>query len=461
MGGTTKPITPFRLSSLLRSQKDPSLALQLFLNPNPSATNTRPFRYSLLSYDLIITKLARAKMFPQLEQVLHLLRHETRFLIPEPLFCHVITSYARARLPSRAIRFFLSIPSFPSTRTVKSFNSLLHALLISRRFNQFDEFVSRMREFAHPDACTFNILINACFLRGHAENAYQVFDEMRKRNIRPNVVTYGTLINGLCKNSRLREALKLKEDMERVSGLKANVSLYTTLIKGACEVGKFGLAFRLKDEMTRKDLMLDAAVYNTIIAALFKAGRKEKGMAVLEEMKKSGCEADVVTYNVLIAEFCREEKFEKAYKILDEMERANVKADVVSYNVIIGGLCKVGKWSEANDLFQDMARRGCAPDVVTYRTLFDGLCNSMQFKEAAFVLDEMMFKGFVPLSISLSKFVQGLCRQGSFQLLSTALSGLRRQNFLSVDIWEVVVSMVCKPEKLSQPFEILDTLVVQ
>ncbi|KAF1899756.1 hypothetical protein Lal_00019887 [Lupinus albus] len=475
---STKAISPFRLSSLLRSQNNPSLAFQLFLNPNPpnpnsnsnanadsnsnTKTQTRPFRYSLLSYDLIITKLGRAKMFPEMEQVLHLLRHETRFNIPEPLLCHVISFYAHARLPSRAIHFFHSIPSFPSTRTVKSFNSLLNALLISRQFDKFGEFVSRVHEFAIPDACTFNIMINACCLRGELDNAYEVFDEMRKRNVRPNVVTYGTLINGLCKNSRLREALKLKEEMERVLKLKPNVLLYTTLIKGVCEVGKFGLAFRLKDEMVRNNVKLDAAVYNTIIAALFKGGRKEEGLGVLKEMKKSGCEADIVTYNVLIVEFCREENFEKAFKVLDKMEVVNVKADVVSYNVIIGGMCKVGKWSEANDLFQDMARRGCAPDVVTYRTLFDGLCDSMQFREAAFVLDEMMFKGFVPLSTALSKFVRGLCKHGdfNFELLVTVLSGLGRGNFLYEDIWEIVVSRVCKPGKLLEPFEILDTLVI-
>ncbi|KAK7313152.1 hypothetical protein VNO77_37614 [Canavalia gladiata] len=457
---TPKPISPFRLSSLLRSQKDPSLAFQLFLNPNPNPNpnDPRPFRYSLLSYDLIITKLGRAKMFPQMEQVLQLLQRQTRFQIPEPLFCHVISFYGRARLPARAIRMFLSIPSFRCTRTLKSFNSLLHALLTCHDFHTMEQFLSRVHEFGTPDACTYNILINACSLRGDAERALELFDEMRTRGVRPNVVTFGTLINLLCKNSRLREAVKVKEDMEMIFKLKPNAYVYTNLIKGVCEIGEFDWAFRMKDEMVRNNLRLDVVVYNTLISVLFKAGKKKEGFRVLEEMRKGGCKPDSVTCNVLIGEFCREGNFEEAYRVLDGME--GVKPDVFGYNVVIGWLCKEGKWKEANDLFQDMPRRRCIPDVVTYRTLFDGLCRWKQFAEAGLVLEEMIFKGFVPLSRSLNEFFCGLCHEGHFELLLTVLSGLGRGSFCNEDIWKTVVSLVCKSEKLPEPFELFDALVL-
>ncbi|XP_061351613.1 putative pentatricopeptide repeat-containing protein At1g53330 [Gastrolobium bilobum] len=457
---TSKPISPFRLSSLLRSQKDPLLAFKLFLNPNPNPNKpqNRPFRHSLLSYDLIIIKLGRAKMFPEMEQLLHKLHHETIFRVPEPLFCHVISFYGQARLPARAIRTFRSIPSFRCNPTLKSFNSLLNALLNCREFHLMTQLLSTVHHFGTPDACTYNILINAWFSIGDVERAYKVFDEMRKRGVRPNAVTFGTMINGLCKNSRLHEAFKVKEDMVKVFKLEPSVSIYTKLIKGVCEIGEFDWAFRIKEEMVMSKLRLDATLYNTLVSALFKARRKEEGLRVLEEMKNSGCKADSVTCNVMIGEFCREKNFEEAYRVLDGME--GLKQDVISYNVIIGWLCKEGKWREAIDLFEDMPRRQCAPDVVTHRTLFDGLCDWMQFREAAFVLDEMVFKGYVPLSGSLNKFVDGLSREGNSELLSTVLSCLGRGNCFNEDLWKIVVSMVCKPEKLSEPFELLDALVL-
>ncbi|KAL1340930.1 hypothetical protein HN51_027441 [Arachis hypogaea] len=459
---TPKPISPFRLSSLLRSEKDPSKALKLFLHPNP--TQPKPFRHSLLSYDLLITKLGRAKMFLEMEQILHRLCHHTTFCVPEPLLCQVITLYGRNRLPSSAIHTFLSLGSFRCTPTVKSFNSLLNALLTSRDFQNFSEFASRVMEFTQPDTCTFNILINAWCLRGNIDCAWKVFDEMRDLGVPPSEVTFGTLINGLCKSMRLQEALKLKEVMIKDHKLKPNVNLYTTLIKGGCVVGEMDRVFRIKDEMVRNNVKLDAAVYNTLMGALFKAGRKDEGWQVLDEMNKNGCKPDLVTYNVMIAEFCSENNFEEVFRILDGMEGGGVKPDVVIYNVIIGWLCKTGKCNEANDLFQDMPRRGCTPDVVTYRTLFDGLCGWMHLSEAALILDEMLFKGYAPLSRSLNRFIDGMCSEGNFELLLTVLSSLgRKEDILNEDIWKIVVSMVFKPKELQEnfDFELLDTLVVQ
>ncbi|TKY66398.1 putative pentatricopeptide repeat-containing protein [Spatholobus suberectus] len=453
---TSKRVSPFRLSSLLRSQKDPSLAFQLFLNPNPNPNHpTRPFRHSLLSYALIITKLGRAKMFPQMEQVLQQLHNETRFQFPEPLFCHVIAFYARARLPARAIRTFLSIP-FP---TIKSFNSLLHALLTCRDFPSITRLLPRVRDFGAPDACTYNILLHACSVTGDVPRARKLFDEMHTCGVRPSVVTFGTLINMLCKSAQLDEAFKVKEEMERVFKVKPNVFVYTNLIKAVCEAGEFDCGFRMKDEMVRNNLRLDAVVYNTLISALFKAGKKGLGYRVLEEMRSGGGKPDSVTCNVMIGEFCREGNFEEAYKVLDDGVEG-VKPDVVGYNVAIGWLCKEGKWREADDLFRDMPRRGCAPDVVTYRTLFDGLCRWMQFEGAGLVLEEMIFKGYVPRSTSLNEFVGGLCREGDFEELLKVLCGLGRGGFCDEDVWKTVVSLACESEKLLGAFEVFDALVL-
>ncbi|CAJ1978478.1 unnamed protein product [Sphenostylis stenocarpa] len=454
---TSKPVSPFRLSSLLRSQKDPSVALQLFLNPNPNHPSPRPFRHSLRSYDILITKLAQAKMFPQMEQLLHQLHTQTRFPTPEPLLRHVIASYGRARLPSRALRTFLSIPS-PSLR---SFNTLLHALLACRDFPSLTRLLPHLPRFGGPDACSYNILIRACSLTDDHARARKLFHEMRARGVPPNQITFGTLINMLCKKPLLHlpQAFKVKEDMEKVFKIKPNVFVYTNLIKAVCEVGDFDSAFRLKDEMVRNSLKLDAVVYNTLVSGFLKVGKKDLGFRILEEMKSDGVKPDSVTCNVLIGEFCREGDFEEAYKVLDD-GLEGVKPDVFGYNVVIGWLCKEGKWREADDFFRDMPRRGCVPDVVTYRTVFDGFCRCMQFEEAGLVLEEMIFKGYVPCSSSLNEFIGRLSKDGDFELLGKVLSGLGGEEFSYEDVWKTVVSLVCKSEKLLGAFELFDELIL-
>ncbi|KAL6314523.1 hypothetical protein AAG906_026859 [Vitis piasezkii] len=448
-----KPISPFRLSSLLRLQNDPKLALQLFQNPNP---DPKPFRYTHLSYDLIITKLGRSRMFHEMEQILSQLRRETRFSPKEIIFCNVISFYGRARLPDRAIQTFESIPEFRCQRTVKSLNSLLNALLNCKEFEKFDGILSGIDKFATPDVCTYNILINACCLSGSLGDAWNVFDEMLRKHVCPNVVTFGTLISGLCGDSRLDEAFRLKEDMVKVFNVKPNAFVYASLMKGLCRVNELSLAFELKKEMVANKLRLDSGIYSTLIAALFKVGRKDEVFVVLEEMRENGCKPDTVTYNAMISGFCNEKDFEAAYGVLEEMVAKGCKPDVISYNVIISGLCKEGKWREANDLFEDMPRRGCTPDVGSYRILFDGLCEGMQFNEAAFILDEMVFKGYAPKGASKTKFVEALCQEGNLELLCKVLNSLVKGNVIDGDAWSLAVSKVCKKEQLSNGSELVD-----
>ncbi|KAK2647002.1 hypothetical protein Ddye_022197 [Dipteronia dyeriana] len=458
-----KPICPYRLTSLLRLQKDPKLALELFRNPNPNhekTLQTKPFRYNISHYDLIITRLGRAKMFDEMQQILDELKYDTRINPKEIVFCNVISFYGRARLIDHALQVFDEMPEFRVERTVKSFNTLLNVLLKCGKFDKMKKTFENMEKHTGPDACSYNILINGCVMSGRFEFAWNVFDEMLKRGLNPTVVTFGTLVYGLCSNSRLEEALKLKEDMTRVYNVRPNGHIYSSLIKGLCKVGELNSAIGLKQEMVRDKVELESGIYSTLISAMLKVGRKEEVSGIFEEMRENGCNPDTVTYNAMINGLCNENDFEGAFGMFDLMRERGCTPDVVSYNVILGGLCKDGKWREAKDLFEDMPRQGCIPDVVSYRIIFDGLCDVMQFEDAALILDEMIFKGFVPRCERIHKYVDGLCQLGNENLLWTVLNTLVKANVIDVDIWRMVISKVCKEEELSNAFELVETLIV-
>nr|GMC72613.1 putative pentatricopeptide repeat-containing protein At1g53330 [Ipomoea batatas] len=454
-----KKVSPFRLSSLIRLEKNPKLALQLFLNPNPGPThNASPIRYSLLSYDRIICKLGRAKMFDEMETILEKLKEDTRVIPKEVIFCNVISFYGRARMPERAIRTFHRIPDFRCPRTMKSTNSLLSSLLLCREFAKMEEIISCFGNYGCPDVCTYNILINACCILGDLTNAWNVFDEMRSRGPSPNVVTFGTLINGLCSNLEMEKAIELKESMIREFKLKPNAYLYAALIKGLCKDNKLDVAITMKEEMLKKRVELDSAIYATLISAFYKNGRKDEVQGLLEEMNKNECKRDTVTYNAMIHGLSEEGDFDSAFGVLNQMQEQGAEPDVVSYNVIIRGLCKKGRLREANELFEDMPRRKCTPDVVTYRILFDGLCDGMQFREAALILDEMVFKGLSPRPESTSRFITGLVQGGDMELLLRALNTSARGNLIGADVWRLIISTVCKEDNLFEASVIVSSM---
>ncbi|XP_047317617.1 putative pentatricopeptide repeat-containing protein At1g53330 [Impatiens glandulifera] len=444
------PISSFRLSSLLRLQKDPKIALQLFLYPNneDDQQQSKPFRYTLRNYDLIINILGRAKMFDEMDHIVQRMHNETRFVPKEIIFCNIISFYGRASLPDQAIRVFLQIPSFHCHQTLRSVNTLLNALLDCRQFDQMMSLFLSMKELCEPDVCTYNIMMNAFSTCDDLDNAWKMFDEMKRNGIEPNVVTFATLINALCKMSCFEEAFKLKKEMVSVYRIQPNGYIYASLVKILCKMDKLSLAFKLKDEMLKSKNGVKSSVYTSLISSLYKVGRGKEVKFLLEEMKIYGCAPVTATYNSIIHGLCIEKDFKAAFAVIDDMEnKFGRRADTVSYNTLICGLMKDGRWNEANDVFKDMPRKRCLPDIVTYRTLFSGFCAMMQLEEAALILDEMIFKGYKPYAPSVTKFIECLCDSGDVNLLGKVVEILAKGNVIDVLTWFAVVPIVCKNEK--------------
>ncbi|KAJ0102253.1 hypothetical protein Patl1_04874 [Pistacia atlantica] len=353
-----KLISSFRLSSLLRLQKDPTPALQLFQNPNPNTNQTppvKPFRYSHLNYDLIITKLGRAKMFDEMRQILHQLKQDTRISPEEIIFCNVIGFYGRARLCEHALLVFDEMPSFRVQRTVKSFNSLLNAILKCRRFDKMREVFARMEEDGSADSCSYNILIHGCLVNGKWKEAWSVFGAMLRRGLKADEVTFGTLIYALCLELRLKQASKLKDDMVRVYEVRPNENVYASLIKGYCDVGELSLAFRLKEEMVRNEMEVDTAVYSTFISALFKAGRKadafgfKAAASILDEMIFKGHVPRSASVHKFINGLCQVGDMECLWTVLSTLTRGNV-IDYETWRMIVSTVCKENELSNASEL---------------------------------------------------------------------------------------------------------------
>ncbi|XP_078165147.1 small ribosomal subunit protein mL103 (rPPR7)-like isoform X2 [Carex rostrata] len=297
-------LSPFRLAALLRQEKDPNAALSLFLSP------PQPFPYSYQCYDLLLTKLAYSRLFPPLEQILDSLRADERVTPKEPLFCHIISSYARGRLPSRAHDLFLLIPSFRCSRTVKSFNSLLDAYL---RFGNLEAFESLWHNAGsygvYPDACSYNIYMRAVCLSGSVSRAWELFDEMPTRGISPTVVTFG----------RKGEVTVLLEEM-KANRITPDNATFNSMIAGFCEDEKnFNAAFEVLNEMQRSGCKPDLISYNTIINGFCKVARWRDAQDLFEDMPRRGCKPDIVTYRILFDAICDCKEFKEVVVLLDEM----------------------------------------------------------------------------------------------------------------------------------------------
>ncbi|XP_031248879.1 pentatricopeptide repeat-containing protein At1g62680, mitochondrial-like [Pistacia vera] len=98
--------------------------------------------------------------------------------------------------------------------------------------------------------------------------ANELFELMSQRGLQPNlnVVTFNTMIIGLCKV----------------------VVTFTTLINGLCKEGKTEEANWLFELMNQRGLQLDVVAFSTMISGLCEVGKMEEANELLELMSQRG-----------------------------------------------------------------------------------------------------------------------------------------------------------------------------
>ncbi|KAF5450657.1 hypothetical protein F2P56_030988 [Juglans regia] len=107
----------------------------------------------------------------------------------------------------------------------------------------FEEMVSK--EQILPDALTYNVLINGFY------RARKMIEFMRKNGCNPIVFNDSTLMNGFCKEKKLLETKEVFDEMKSFR-LKPNTISYPTLINCFYRVGKIDEATELLKEMKEK-----------------------------------------------------------------------------------------------------------------------------------------------------------------------------------------------------------------
>ncbi|GMN59754.1 hypothetical protein TIFTF001_028846 [Ficus carica] len=87
----------------------------------------------------------------------------------------------------------------------------------------------------------------------------------------PNIRTYAILLDGLCKNGELEEAMALFHNMEEKK-LQLNIVIYNTLIGGTCKAGNLAAAKDLFCKLSFKGIQRDVRTYGIMIDGLLSGG---------------------------------------------------------------------------------------------------------------------------------------------------------------------------------------------
>jgi pentatricopeptide repeat protein len=166
-------------------------------------------------------------------------------------------------------------------------------------YNQFLEYFGRTMDFRQMKA-VLSIMNNS------------------KPRIKPDVISYGYMINGFADAKKPRSALKLFSDMCN-RGIPPNVQTYMGVLKAFA---------RLRDGVS--------------------------SVQVLSEMREKGIEPDLRCYATAMFTCVVGNQCSLAEAIFANSLKLRVKPDTVIYSLLLRALLQQGKWTEGEDLFRRM-----------------------------------------------------------------------------------------------------------
>lgn len=383
----------------------------------------------------------------------------------------LIDSFCKAGLIEQARKWFDEMVRNGCTPNVVTYTALIHAYLKARKVSNANELFEMMLvEGCKPNVITYTALIDGLCKAGQVEKACQIYARMRG-NIetsdmdiyfrsndnnyeKPNVITHGALVDGLCKAKRVKEAHELLNSMS-VEGCEPNHIVYDALIDGFCKAGKLEDAQEVFAKMSERGYSPNLYTYGSLIDVLFKDKRLDLVLKVLSKMLENSCVPNVVIYTEMIDGLCKVGKTDEAYKLLLKMQEKGCNPNVVTYTAMIDGFGKLGKIEMCLELLRDMCSKGCAPNFITYRVMINHCCSAGLLDEAHKLLDEMNQTYWPKHISSYRKIVEGFSREfiTSFGLLNELADN---ESVPMLPVYRVLIDNFVKADRLEAALKLLE-----
>ncbi|KAI5586154.1 hypothetical protein POPTR_006G223300v4 [Populus trichocarpa] len=174
----------------------------------------------------------------------------------------VITAYCKMRKPDEAISLLKEMQAKGISRSVGSFNAVLR------------------------------ILVEI----GELDKAVLLLKQVKNMGCLPNLVSYSTVICGLCRShGRMQEVAGLVDDMLQ-DGFEMDATLYSCLVGGFCEAGNEEMAMRAFYDSINKNYVINLQSFSFFVNLMCGKGKVIEAEQIFKDMCRRCSLVDVDSY---------------------------------------------------------------------------------------------------------------------------------------------------------------------
>eukprot|EP01018_Ginkgo_biloba_P035775 Gb_37473 [translate_table: standard] len=298
-------------------------------------------------------------------------------------------------------------------RDVSSWNTVIAGYVKCGRIEDARQLFDKMPE---RDAVSWSSMIAGYTRHGNCEEAMKLFSQMRRRGIKPNEFTFGSVLCA-CANLPILEQGKQVHGLVIKSDFKSNVVVGSALVDMYAKCGSIDDARQQFDQMPERNsvswnamvagytqhlcgeealnlfrqmqgvgVKLDKFSFATILNACASLPALERGKHVHSHVIKTGFESNVFVGSTLVDMYAKCGCIDDARQVFDKI----CERDLVLWTTMITGYAQNGCGKDVLEFFEQMLNLGMKPDHVTFTGVLSACSHAGLVDEGRQYFDSMV-----------------------------------------------------------------------
>lgn len=317
----------------------------------------------------------------------------------------VLNNMSNSQTALLALRYFQEV--LKSSKEAILFNVTLKVFRKCRDMESAEKLFDEMlKRGVKPDNVTFSTIISCARLCSLPNKAVEWFEKMPNFDCNPDDITYSAMIDAYGRAGNVDLAFSLY-DRARTEKWRIDPATFSTLIKIHGVAGNYDGCLNVYEEMKAIGIKPNLVIYNSLLDAMGRAKRPWQIKTIYKEMTKNGFLPSWATYASLLRAYGRARYGEDALLVYKEMKEKGLQLNVILYNTLLAMCADIGYINEAVEIFEDMKSSGtCSPDSWTFSSMITIYSCSGNVSEAEEILNDMVEAGFDPNIFVLTSLIQ-------------------------------------------------------
>ncbi|KAL0333079.1 UNVERIFIED_CONTAM: Pentatricopeptide repeat-containing protein, chloroplastic [Sesamum calycinum] len=297
----------------------------------------------------------------------------------------------KCKQPEKAHTLFQAMIDDGCVVDREAYTALMSAYSRSGLFDKAFYILEKMKTISdcQPDVYTYSILIKSCLQVNDFGKVQSLLSDMEIQRIKPNTITYNTLLDAYGKAKRFIEMESLLVQMLRQRECQPDEWTMNSSLRAFGGSGQIEMMEKCYEKFLRAGIEPNIKTFNILLDSYGKTGNYEK-MSSSERIKPN-----CVTLCSLIRAYGNDGKAEKIAAVIRFIDNSDVMLDTVFFNCLVDSYGMMGCFAEMKGVIEMMKRSGCEPDKITYRTMIKAYTISGMTSQAKELQNELAsLRGF-------------------------------------------------------------------